>query len=63
MSKAKRAATTVTKTAKGLKRRDEELTRASVREAEMAGLADLHGITDRPHWDVGSGNARGSKRN
>ena len=63
MSKSKCPATTVTKTAKGLKRREDDVARASVREAEMAGLADLHGITDRPHWDVGSGNARGSKRN
>ena len=62
MSRVGRPATTVTKTAK-VQRRDEELMRASVREAEMAGLADLHGIADRPHWDVGSGNARGSKRN
>ena len=62
MSTTKRKAKAVTKTAKGLRRRDEEQSRLLVRESEMAGLADFYDVSDRELWDVGPGNARGSRR-
>ena len=58
----KRKAAAVTKTAKGLRRRDEEQSRLLVRESEMSGLADFYDVSDRELWDIGPGNARGSRR-
>ena len=62
MSKSKRKPVPVTKTAKGIRLRDEEKSRALVRESEMAGLADFYDAPDHATWDIGEGNGRGSRR-
>lgn len=62
MSKPKRKPASVTKTAKGIRLRDEENSRVLVRESEMAGLADFYDAPERESWDIGPGNARGSRR-
>ena len=57
-----RKAKVVTKTAKGLRRQNEEQSRLLVRESEMSGLADFYDVPDRELWDIGPGNRRGSRR-
>ena len=62
MGSIKREPRPVTRTAKGLRARDEERSRMAVRQAEMTGLQDFFDAPERENWEVGPGNSRGGRR-
>ena len=62
MNTKRRQAKTVSRTAKGTRARAEEQSRVAVRQSEMVGLRDFYDVPDGEAWDLGAGNARGSRR-